>query len=47
MNEFVKFVVKVFVGAVGVAAGGKLIKSGMENASRVKFINRNSPVEEQ
>ena len=42
MNEFVKFVIKVFVGAVGVAAGGKLIKNGLENASRVKFMNHNA-----
>lgn len=35
MSEFVKFVVKVFVGAGCIAAGGKLIKNGLENASRV------------
>lgn len=37
-----KFVTKVFIGAVGVAAGGKLIKDGMENAkaaaSRLSFL---------
>lgn len=43
MNEFVKFVVKVFVGAVGAATGGKLIKNGLENASRVNFLNNNNP----
>lgn len=35
MNKFVKFVVKVFVGAGCIAAGGILIKNGLENASRV------------
>lgn len=35
MSEFVKFVVKVFVGAGCIAAGGMLIKNGLENASLV------------
>lgn len=47
MNEFVKFVIKVFIGAVGVAAGGKLIKNGLEDASRVQFINHNATADEQ
>ena len=47
MNEFVKFVVKVFLGAATVAAGGKLIKNGLDNASRVKFINRDTTVDNQ
>ena len=43
MSEFVKFVLKVFVGAGCVAAGGKLIKNGLDNASRVSFLNNNNP----
>ena len=43
MGEFVKFVLKVFVGAGCVAAGGKLIKNGLDNASRVNFLNNNNP----
>ena len=42
MSEFVKFVLKVFVGAGCVAAGGKLIKNGLDNASRVSFLNNNA-----
>ncbi len=42
MSEFVKFVVKVFLGAASVAAGGKLIKNGLDNASKVKFMNNNN-----
>ena len=40
MSELVKFVVKVFAGAAGIAAGGKLIKNGLKNASRVKLPNK-------
>ena len=43
MSEFVKFVLKVFVGAGCVAAGGKLIKNGLDNASRVNFLNNSNP----
>ena len=43
MSEFVKFVLKVFVGAGCVATGGKLIKNGLDNASRVNFLNNNNP----
>ena len=43
MNEFIKFIVKVFVGAGCVAAGGKLIKNGLDNASRVNFLNNSNP----
>lgn len=41
MSEFVKFVLKVFVGAGCVAAGGKLIKNGLDNASHVSFMDHN------
>ena len=35
MNDVLKFAAKLFVGTVAIAAGGKLVKNGMEDARRI------------
>ena len=35
MNDVLKFAVKLFVGTVAVAAGGKLVKNSLNDARRI------------
>ena len=35
MKDVIKFSAKLFVGTVAVAAGGKLVKNGMNDARRI------------
>ena len=34
-KDLLKFAVKLFVGTVAIAAGGKLVKNGMDDARRI------------